>query len=77
MGQFTRKLRFAYRIKLNKNPLRLNNYNFRTINAIDVIFSPPHTTPFRYRKTYFGLLNYLLAIVALSDTPRGSKPPYL
>ena len=28
------------RIKWNKNPLHLNHYNFRTINAIDVLFSP-------------------------------------
>ena len=67
----------AYYIKLNKNELLLNRYNFSMVNAMNVQFSPLHTTPFLYRKTYFGLLNYLLAIVAWSDTPRGSKPPYL
>ena len=77
MGQFTRKCPLAYRIKWNKNPLHLNHYNFQTINSIDALFSPLHTTPFLYRKTYFVFLNYLLAIVAWSDTPQGSKPPYL
>ena len=63
--------------KLNKNESLLNRYNFSTVNATNFLFSPLHTTPLLYRKTYFGLLNYLLAIVAWSDTQRGSKPPYL
>ena len=64
-------------IKWNKNALRLNHYNFRTIKAIGFIFLPLHNTPFLHRIIYFGVLNYLLAIVAWSDTPRGSRPPYI
>ena len=63
--------------KLNKNELLLNRYNLSTVNATNFPSLPLHTTPFLYRKTYFGFLNYLLAIVALSDTPRGSKLSYL
>ena len=63
--------------QLNKNESLMNRYNFSMVNATNFLFSPLHTTPLLYCKTYFGLLNYLLAIVAWSDIPRGSKPPYL
>ena len=48
-------LRIIY-IKRNKNSLRLNHYNFRTITAIDFLFSPLHTTPFLYHIIYIGVL---------------------
>ena len=67
----------AYFKTLNKNESLLNHYNFSMANTTNFLFSPLHTTPFLHRKTYFGFLNYLLAIVAWSNTPRGSKPPYL
>ena len=50
--------------QLNKNESLMNRYNFSTVNATNFLFSPLHTTPFLYSKTYFELLNYLLAIVA-------------
>ena len=66
-GWSTRK---AYYKKLIKNESLINRYNFSTVNATNFLFSPLHTTPFLYRKTYVGFLNYLLAIVAWSDTSR-------
>ena len=71
MGQFTRKCRIFYIYKSYKNHSRLNRYNFRTVNAIHLLFSTLHTTPFLYGVIYFGVLNYLLVIVAWSDTPGG------
>ena len=54
---------------MNENELHLNRNNFNAVNATNFLFSPLRTTPLLYRKTYFVLLNYLLAIVAWSDTP--------
>ena len=47
--------------------------NFPTVNAIDFLFSTPHTTPFHYGETYFGALHLFLADATRSDTP---KPPH-
>jgi len=55
----------------------MNHYNFPTIIAIDILFSPLHTTPFLYSKMYFGALHYIRADVPTCDTPWGSKLPYL
>ena len=63
--------------KHNKNALRLKCYNFRRVNAIVFLFSALHTTPFLYGKIHCGILNMLHASIAMSDTPRGSNPPYL
>ena len=51
--------------------------NFPPVNAIDLLFSTLHATPFHYRKTYFGALHQFLADITRSDTPWGSKPPHL
>ena len=51
--------------KFNKSALRLNCYNFRTVNAIVFLFSALHTTPFLYGKMHFGILNVLHASVAM------------
>ena len=55
----------------------MHRYNFPTINAIDILFSPLHTTPFLYSKMHFGVLDYIRADVPTCDTPWGSKLPYL
>ena len=77
MGQFPRKLPHGYIIKCYKNALRVNRYNFPTVNAIDFLFSTLHTTPFHYAETYFGALHQFLANATKSDTPWGSKPSHL
>ena len=40
--------KIAPRLKCHNNASRLNRYNFPTDNAIDFLFSTPHTTPFHY-----------------------------
>ena len=91
MGQFPRKLRFAiYGIVSAKRDLvhiikfvikmpyvRLNRYNFRTVNAIDFLFSILHSTPFLYVDLYFPVLHKLRADVMRPDYPWGSKLPHL
>ena len=57
-----------------KNHSRLNRYNFRTVHAIDFLFSTLHTTPFLYGKIPFGVLHLLHACIATSDTPQGMNP---
>ena len=42
----------------------MNRYNSSTVNSTNFLFSPLHTIPFLYCKSYFGLLDYLLVIVA-------------
>ena len=59
--------------KCYKMALRLNCYNFRTVKAINFIFSALHTPPFLYGKGHFGVLNMLHASIATSDTPKGFK----
>ena len=63
-----------YIYKSYKNHSRLNRYNFRTVHAIDFLFSTLHTTPFLYGKTLFGVLHLLHACIATSDTPQGMNP---
>ena len=53
MGQFPTKL------PLNI-PLRLNNYNFRTVKANDFLFSTLHSTPFLYGEIHFGVLQCVI-----------------
>ena len=60
-----------------KNASPVNRYNFPTVNAIVLLFSTLHTTPFHYGETYFGALHQFLADATRSDTPWGSKPPHL
>ena len=62
-------------IKCYINASRLNRYIFRTVNAINILFSTLHTTPFLYGKICFGVLHLLLASIATFDTPPGSNPP--
>ena len=75
--KYTRSL-FAgtvpYIYKSYKNHSRLNRYNFRTVHAIDFLFSPLHTTPFLYGKILFGVLHLLRARIATSDTPQSMNP---
>ena len=59
-------------IKCYKNASRLNRYIFLTVNAINFLFSPRHTTPFLYGKIHSGVLHLLRATL---DTPPGSNPP--
>ena len=61
--------------KYNKNALRLICYNFRTVNAINFLFSTLHTAPFLYGKIRFGVLHLLRVCIATFDTPLGSNPP--
>ena len=63
-----------YIYKSYKNHSRLNSYNLRTVNAIDFLFLPLHTTPFLYGKIHFGVLHLLRARIATSDTPQGMNP---
>ena len=65
-------IKFCY-----KNALRLNRYNFRTVKAIDVLFSTLHSTPFPYVDLYFRVLHKLHAYVMRPDYPWGSKLPHL
>ena len=87
MGQFTTKWPFVYGKvyekrdlaciikKYNKNALRLICYNFRTVNAINFLFSTLHTAPFLYGKIQFGVLHLLRVNIETFDTPLGSNPP--
>ena len=52
----------------------LCRYNFRTGNAINVLFSTLHTTPFLYGKILVGVLHLLRAFIAMSNTPQGMNP---
>ena len=47
--------------------LRLNHYNFRTVKAIDFLFSSLNTTSyaFLYGKIHFGVLHLLRASIAI------------
>ena len=63
-----------YIYKSYKNHSRLNRYNFRTVHAIDFLFSTLHTTPFLYGKILLGVLHLLRACIATSDTPQGMNP---
>ena len=60
-------------IKHNKNALRLNCYNFRTVNAIVFLFSALHTIPFLYCKIHWDLEH---APCQYRDVryPKGFKP---
>ena len=60
-----------------KDGLRLIRYNFRTVNAIDFLFSTLHSTPFLYVYLYFRVLHKLRADVMRPDYPWGSKLPHL
>ena len=60
-----------------KDGLRLIRYNFRTVNAIDFLFSTLHSTPFLYVYLYFRVLHKLRADVTRPDYPWGSKLPHL
>ena len=73
MGQFENDNSHLY-IKCYINASRLNRYIFRTVNAINILFSTLHTTPFLYGKILFGILHLLLASIATFDTPTGFKP---
>ena len=65
-------IKFVY-----KNALRLNRYNFRTVNAIDFLFSTLHSTPFLYVDLYLCVLHKLRADVMRPDYPWDSKQPHL
>ena len=52
----------------------LSRYIFRTVNAINVLFSTLHTTPFLYDKIILGILHLLRASIATSDTLQGMNP---
>ena len=67
----------AYDKNCYKNAFRLNRYNFRTVNAIDFLFSTLHNTPFLYVNRYFGVLHELCVDVMRPDYPWGSKLPLL
>ena len=54
--------------KCHKNGSHLNCYNFRTVKAINFLFSTP-TTPFLCVKIYFAALHLHGADVMRSDTP--------
>ena len=56
-----------------KIALHLNRNNFRTIKAINFLFSTLHTTPFLYGKIHFGVLHLFRVRIAMSDTPPGSN----
>ena len=66
MGQFPRKC-----------PSCLNRYIFRTLNAIDFLFSTVHTALFLYGKLHFEVLHLLHASIATFDTRPGSNPSYM
>ena len=75
-GKVYEKRDLAFIIKkYNKNALRLICYNFRTVNAINFLFSTLHTAPFLYGKIKFGVLHLLRVSIATFDTPLGSNPP--
>ena len=73
MGQFHENGPSFILIKSYKIALHLNRNNFRTIKAINVLFSTLHTTPFLYGKIHFGVLHLLRARITTSDTPPGSN----
>ena len=75
--RFREKGPSAYYKICYKNALRLNRYNFRTVNAIDFLFSTLHSTPFLYVDLYFRVLHKLHANVMRPDYPWGSKLPHL
>ena len=49
--------------------IHLNRYNFRTVNAIDFIFSTLHKTPFLNVNLYLGNLYKLRVNVMRPDYP--------
>ena len=57
--RFREKGPSAYYKICYKNALRLNRYSFRTVNAIDFLFSSLHNTPFLYVDLYFRVLHKL------------------
>ena len=75
--RFREKGPSAYYKICYKNALRLNRYNFRTVNAIDFLFSTLHSTPFLYVDLYFRVLHKLRADVMRPDYPWGLKLPHL
>ena len=75
--RFREKGPSAYYKICYKNALRLNRYNFRTVNAIDFLFSTLHSTPFLYVDLYFRVLHKLRADAMRPDYPWGSKLPHL
>ena len=58
-------------IKCYKIALHFNHNNFRTVKAIDFLFSTLYTTPFFYGKVHFGVLHLLCVSIATFDTPPG------
>ena len=75
-GSFPRKGTVQIIKFVLKNALCLNRCNFRTVHAIDFLFSTLHTTPFQYVNVYFGILHKLRADVRRPDSPWGSKMPH-
>ena len=75
--RFREKGPSAYYKICYKNALRLNRCNFRTVNAIDFLFSTLHSTPFLYVDLYFRVLHKLHTDVMRPDYPWGSKLPHL
>ena len=67
--RFREKGPSAYYKICYKNALRLSRYNFRTVNAIDFLFSSLHL--------YFRVLHKLHSDVMRPDYPWGSKLPHL
>ena len=67
----------AYHKICYKNALRLNRYNFRTVNSIDFLFSTLHSASLLYVYLYFRVLHKLRADVMRPDYPWGSKLPHL
>ena len=63
-------------VQMIKYALCLNRCNFRTVHAVDFLFSTLHTTPFQYVNVYFGILHKLRADVTRPDSPWGSKMPH-
>ena len=76
-NNFREKGPSAYYKICYKNALRLNRYNFRTVHAIDFLFSTLHGTPLQYVDLYFRVLHKLRADVMRPDYPLGSKLPHL
>ena len=75
--RFREKGPSAYYKICYKNAIRLNRYTFRTVNAIDVLFSTLHSTPFLYVDLHFHVLHKFRADVMRPDYPWGSKLPHL
>ena len=59
---------------LEKDPLRLHRNNFRTVNAINFLFSTLHTTPFLYGKILLEVLHLLRVSIATSRYPIRYEP---